>query len=51
MESLSMPSLPLVIVSHPIGGLKPEEVTEKADGVVEDIIAHLVGTQQDREAS
>jgi hypothetical protein len=44
MESLGMPSLPLVIVSHPIGGLKPEEVTAKADDLVEDIIAHLIGT-------
>ena len=46
-----MPSLSLVIVSHPIGGLKPEEVTAKADDIVEDIIARLVETQQDREAS
>ena len=39
-----MPTLPLVIVSHPIGGLKLEEVEGKADVIVEDIIARLVGT-------
>jgi hypothetical protein len=37
-----MPSLPVVIVPHPIGGLKPDEVRAKADLILKDIIAHLL---------
>jgi len=37
-----MPRLPLVIIPHPLGGRGPEEVREKADGVVNDIIARLL---------
>jgi hypothetical protein len=38
-----MPDLPLVIVPHPIGGISPDEVKAKADGVIEAIIAKLSG--------
>jgi hypothetical protein len=33
-----MPELPLVFASHPIGGLKKEEVSAKADQIIEEII-------------
>ena len=39
---MGMPELPLVIVSHPIGGLKPDEVTEKADHIIDDTVARLL---------
>jgi hypothetical protein len=29
-RALRMPHLPIATVSHPIGGMKPEEVAEKA---------------------
>jgi hypothetical protein len=38
-----MPDLPMVIVPHPIGGLSPEEVKAKADGIVDAVIARLSG--------
>jgi len=37
-----MPDLPLVVVSHPIGGISPEEVKIKADNIIEKIIDRLV---------
>ncbi|MFC2005400.1 hypothetical protein ACFLVG_00340 [Chloroflexota bacterium] len=42
IENSGMPPLPLAIVPHPIGGLKPEEVREKADLITEDIITRLI---------
>jgi hypothetical protein len=36
-----MPDLPLVIVPHPIGGLRPEEVKAKANGIIDAVIARL----------
>ena len=38
-KNIGMPGLPLVIVPHPPGGLKPEEVIQKADTIIEDMIA------------
>jgi hypothetical protein len=38
-----MPDLPLVIVPHPIGGLSPEEVKAKADGIIDNVIGRLLG--------
>ena len=38
---LGMPDLRLVVVSHPIGGISPEEVIGKADNIIDDVIAHL----------
>jgi hypothetical protein len=29
-KTLRMPRLPMVIIPHPLGGLKPEEVAERA---------------------
>ena len=42
VKNLGMPGLPLVIIPHPLGGLKLEEVREKADSIIEDIIARLL---------
>ena len=44
-KSLGMPSLCLVVTTHPIGGLKPGEVTAKANDIIEEIITSLTGTQ------
>ena len=41
-KSLGVPNLSLVIISHPIGGLSPEEVQEKADNVIEDIVIRML---------
>lgn len=42
-----MPCLPLVIISHPAGGLKPEKVKEKADRIIEDLIRSSVSWKED----
>ena len=39
---LGMPNLPLVVVTHPIGGISPEEVKLKADSILDAVIAQLV---------
>lgn len=36
-----LPYLPLVMVSHPVGGLAPEAVRAKADKVVDGVIRLL----------
>jgi hypothetical protein len=38
MASLGMPRLPLAIIPHPLGGLTPEEVREKADSIFEEVL-------------
>lgn len=42
-KSNGMPELPLVIVSHPIGGIKKEDLISKADEIIEQIISSLTG--------
>jgi len=39
---MGMANLPLVVVSHPIGGISPEEVKVKADSILDNVIARLV---------
>ena len=39
---LGMPALRLVIVPHPIGGISAEEVIEKADGILDNLMKQLV---------
>ena len=41
-KGLGMADLPLVIVPHPIGGISAEEVTAKADGILDKVIKELV---------
>jgi hypothetical protein len=37
-----MPDLRFVITKHPIGGLKPDQVAAKADGLIEATVAGLL---------
>jgi hypothetical protein len=41
-KGLGMPDLPLVIVPHPIGGISAEEVTAKADQILDKLITQIV---------
>lgn len=36
-QALKMPHLPIVIIPHPLGGLKPEEVAERAKVAFQEI--------------
>ena len=36
-----LPSLPLVVVPHPLGGLAPEEVQAKADTAIDQVVQLL----------
>jgi hypothetical protein len=40
-KNLGLPNLPIVIITHPIGGLKEAEVIAKADAIVDQIIQAL----------
>ncbi len=40
-RALGMERLPMVLIPHPLGGLRPEDVREKADKSVSDIIQAL----------
>ncbi len=37
-----MPELAVVIVSHPIGGIDPQKVVDKADDALQDMIEVLI---------
>ena len=39
---MGMQKLSLVIVPHPIGGISPEEVKERADRISDNVIARLI---------
>ncbi len=43
-RSLGMPELPLAIPQHPLGGLRAEAVKEKADALLEQVVAGLTGS-------
>jgi hypothetical protein len=43
-QSSGMPDLPIVTVPHPVGGIKAQEVRQKADMVVDKIIEVLTST-------
>lgn len=40
-KARGMPDLHLAITQHPIGGLKPEQVSLKADGMIEAAVRGL----------
>jgi len=40
-QALRMPFLPMVSIPHPLGGLKPEEVAEKAKVAFQEILSIL----------
>ncbi len=39
-----MPELPLAVPQHPLGGLRAEAVKEKADALLEQVVAGLTGS-------
>ena len=40
-RTLRMPFLPIAIIPHPLGGLKPEEVVEKAKVALKEVLRIL----------
>ena len=38
---LGIPDIPLVVVSHPIGGISVQEVITKADSILDKVISRL----------
>ncbi len=40
-RNLGMPELPIVVVRHPIGGLSPEQVTQRARDAAEPVLVAL----------
>jgi hypothetical protein len=38
-----LPDLRMVSVAHPIGGVDPDEIRRRADGVVDEVLALLTG--------
>ncbi len=40
-QSLRMPKLPIVVIPHPLGGLRPEEVIDKARLTFKEILKCL----------
>jgi hypothetical protein len=41
-RALGMPQLPLAITQHPIGGLRTPAVLEKAEALLDQVVAGLV---------
>jgi hypothetical protein len=39
---MGMPNLRLVVAPHPIGGINPEEVEEKADKIFGSVISQIM---------
>ncbi|MCH8296681.1 MAG: hypothetical protein IH873_01310 [Chloroflexi bacterium] len=42
-RSLGMPDLTMAIAEHPLGGLQPEQLLAKADGLLEQVVQGLTG--------
>ena len=40
-RNLGMPELPIAIIPHPLGGLKPEEVKLRAQQALEQVVVGL----------
>ena len=43
-NDLGLPDLRVVSVAHPIGGVEPDEIRRRADGVVDEVLRLLTGT-------
>jgi len=43
-HDLGLPDLRVVSVAHPIGGVDPDEIRRRADGVVDEVLALLTNT-------
>ena len=50
-EGLGMADLPLVVVPHPVGGMKREQVRQKADAIVDQVVDALVKVPAQARAS
>jgi hypothetical protein len=48
-QALQMPRLPMAVIPHPLGGLKPEEVAEKARLAFQEI-EKILNEEMKREA-
>ncbi len=42
-RSLGMPELTMAVADHPLGGLQPEQLLAKADGLLEQVVQGLTG--------
>ncbi|MDA1128579.1 MAG: hypothetical protein O2913_07770 [Chloroflexi bacterium] len=42
-RSLGMPELTMAVAEHPLGGLRPEQLLAKADGLLEQVVQGLIG--------
>lgn len=40
-RNLGMPELPIVVIQHPLGGLKPEEVQQRSHEALEQVLLGL----------
>ena len=40
-RSLGMPELTMAIAAHPLGGLRAEQLLDKADGLMEQVVQGL----------
>lgn len=38
---LGLKELPITFIQHPVGGLKPNLVTQKAQGAIDDVVSAL----------
>jgi len=43
-HDLGLTNLRVVSVAHPIGGVDPDEIRRRADGVVDEVLMLLTGT-------
>ena len=42
-KSLGMPDLTMAIAEHPLGGLQPQKLLAKADGLLDQVVEGLIG--------
>jgi hypothetical protein len=50
-EAFGAPDHPVLIVQHPIGTVKPEEVNQRADAAFDKLVEMLVEPQQRKAAA
>lgn len=48
-ESLGVPGLPIVVVSHPMGGIGADEVRQKANGAIDEVVHVLTESRESLE--
>lgn len=50
-EAFGAPDHPVLIVQHPIGTVKPDEVNKRADAAIDKLVEMLVEPQQRKAAA